>query len=538
MYNLQIAIEQINSRGGDVARNRQIIIERIERAVSEGAELIVFPELSLSGYGADDFFLKTQFLKTCHDALIDIAKYVPAHVIALVGYPERGAAGVYSSVGILSGGQIIGNHRKTVIPNLELYMEHRYFTAGTDKTVIEIRGIKIGVIISEELFHEERLPECDVLCCSAAFLWSHELSLSRAVYLCHLANTRSMPIVYVNHVGVSNSLLLEGCSALINAEGINLLTLRHFDEDQRVTSMNQLQSANPQPEYRTTTYLKHLYWAIKFVMQEFITTTPHKKALILMDGSLNSQLILFIAMKALGKERVAGLWVQSRWDSPYLKEHIQNFMTPLGVKLYSWNLENEIIDGFISQGEQLLDERWKMGTYDRFKSTIFISVAELLGAWPVSSIDKTQIALGIKDNIASFALTGFMPLTDVYQSQLVELAELLNASNERAIFPVSLIERAKNATLQKHFVNHGRETKISEIDDILRAYMEGNQSVKEIMAHASNPELVATLIRRLHHEELNRVQAGFSPKLSNRSFQNDWLFPTVVDWGSIDIETL
>lgn len=538
MYNLQIALEQLSSVGGDVQLNTQRIIEAIQRAQSKGAELIVFPELCISGYGADDLFLKDQFLESCQTALLEIAACTNDKAITLLGYPERSDDLVYSSIAIMMNGKIIGNHRKTVIPNLELYTEHRYFTEGNKQTVIDFKGIKIGIVVSEELFSETAVPNCDLLCCCAAFPWSRNLSIEREQYLHYLAREKQAPIIYVNNIGISNSLILEGCSSITNADGNTLVLLRHFDEDAVITSMNDLKDVESPTYCKSDNYVKELYWAIKFVIKEFIRNTPQKKALILMDGSLNSQLSLYIAMKSLGPNQVAGLYIQSRFDAPKVKDSVQSFVDGLGVKLYSWQLENELIHGFISQAEHLVDERWKIETYDRFKAAIFVSVADLLEAWPVSSVDKTQIALGLKGNIASFALTEFMPLMDVYYTKLIQLAEYVNQSNSDDIFSKEILGKAKQAVLKQRFINDGKSTSIADIDEILTLYIEKNQSVKQILNSGYNETLVTTTIQRLHQEEINRVQTGFSPKLSNRSFQNDWLFPSIINWDTIDIKTL
>ncbi len=538
MYNLQIALEQVSSTGGDVQVNTKRIIETIKKAQKNGAELIIFPELCVSGYGADDFFLKDQFLESCQEAVTEIATYAGVRSIILVGYPEKVDEVVYSSIAIMKDGRVIGKHRKTVIPNVELYAEHRYFKAGTQSTVFELKGIKIGVVVSEELFSDTAVPDCDLLCCCAAFPWSRELSIEREQYLHYLAREKKAPIIYVNNVGVSNSLLLEGCSSITNEDGQTLLLLKHFEEDSAITSMNQLKDKE-QPVYcKSTHYVKELYWAVKFVIQEFIYKTSQKKALILMDGSLNSQITLFIAMKALGKDSVSGLYIQSRFDSPKIKMQIQSFMDSLGVKLYCWELDNELIHGFISQAEHLVDEQWKKDTQDRFKSAIFMSVAELLDAWPLGSIDKTQVALGIKDNISSFAVTEFMPLMDIYHTKLVQLAEYVNLSNKSEIFSRSLLDEAVNKTIKKSFIYDGRETKIADLDKILTLYIEKNQSIKQMLNSEHDNELIISVIRRLHKEEWNRAKSGFSPKLSNRSFQNDWLFPSIVNWDEIDITSL
>lgn len=538
MYNLQIALEQIRSIGGDVKANTIKIIETIKKSQEKGAELIVFPELCVSGYGADDFFLKDQFLESCKSALLEIAKCTNGYAVTLVGYPEKTSEGVYSSVAIMMNGKIIGNHRKTIIPNVELYAENRYFIAGTKQTVIDFKGIKIGIVISEELFSEAALSKCDLLCCCAAFPWSKDLSIEREQYLHSLAYEKKIPIIYVNNIGVSNSLILEGYSSITNADGNTLLILRHFEEDSVITSMNQLLDLEHPIYNKVDNYIKELYWAIKFVIKEFITTAPHSKALILMDGSISSQLTLYIALKALGPQKVAGLYIQSQLDSPKTKEKVQQFVDSLDVKLYSWQLENELVHGFISQAEHLVDERWKIDTFDRFKIAIFVAVADLLDAWPVSSVNKTQLALGLKGQISSFALTEFMPLADVYHTKIVQLAEYINESNQTNIFTHDVLEKGKNTLLKKRFINEGKVTNIFEIDKILSLYIEKNQSVKQIVNSGLDKKLVTSVVLRLHQEEWNRVQTGFSPKLTNRSFQNDWIFPSLVDWENIDMDTL
>lgn len=538
MYNLQIALEQVSSTGGDVQLNAQRIIEAIQKAQNKGAELIVFPELCVSGYGADDFFLKDQFLASCRRALSEIASYTNEYTVVLVGYPEQTSEALYSSVAIMKNGEVIGNHRKTVIPNLELYTENRYFKAGHEPTVLEFKGLKIGIVISEELFSESAIPECDLICCCAAFPWSRELSIEREQYLHYLAREKTAPVIYVNHVGITNSLLLEGCSSITNEYGQTLLLLKHFEEDSAITSMNQLKDTEHPVYCKSSHYVKELYWATKYVIKEFIEKTPQKRALILMDGSLNSHLALYIAMKSLGVDRVSGLYIQSRFDSPKLKAQVQKFTEELGIKLYSWKLENELVHDFISQAEHLVGDDWKKETYDRFKASIFVSVADLLGSWPISSVDKTQVALGIKDNISSFALTEFMPLIDIYHTRLVELGEYINMSNQSNIFSNEMLDHARNMTIKKSFVEDARTMQVSVIDEILTLYIEKNQSVKQIINAGYDSSTVIALIRRLHQEELYRARSGFSPKLTNRSFKNDWLFPSIVDWDNVDIESL
>lgn len=538
MYNLQIGLEQVISIGGDVRYNTRKIIESIHKAQEKGAELIIFPELCVSGYGADDFFLKDQFLESCQQAISEIARSINTQSIVLVGYPEQTSEGVYSSVAIMSNGEIIANHRKIKIPSLELYEEHRYFIPGNQQTVIDYKGIKLGIIISEELFDYQSVPDCDVICCCAAFPWSRELGIERDQYLHSLAIEKQAPIIYVNNVGISNSLLLEGCSSITNETGKTLVELQYFEEDQLITSLNAIEEHEPDLYCKAQHYVKELYIALQYVIREFVVKTSQKKALILMDDSINSKLLLYIAKEALGKENVAGLYIRARWDEPQLKSNIEAFTKDLDVPLYNWQLENNLIHGFVSQAGHLADENWTVETYARFKVAIFVSVADLIGAWPLSSVDKTQVALGLKDNISSFTLTEFMPLTDIYHTRLVELAEYINRLQGCEIFSESLLQQVQSAEICKPFINDGHPTKVQIMDEILLLYIEKNRSVKQILSDGYDENTVISVIRRLHQEEWHRIHAGFSPKLSNRSFQNDWIFPSMVDWANIDIRTL
>lgn len=538
MYNLRISLMQVSSTGGDIQLNTQRIINAIHTAQNNDAELIVFPELCVSGYGADDFFLKEQFLEDCRLALPQIAQHVKANELVLLGYPEKSDEGVYSSVAVITHGKVIGNHRKTLIPNEKIFSERRYFIAGEVSTTVEFKGLKIGILISEELFSENAIPECDMLCCCAALPWSRELGIEREQYLHHVAREHHVPIVYVNHVGVTNHFLLEGSSSITDEHGQTSVLLKFFEEDSVVVSMNQLSDKDcliyPKPE----SYKQELYWAVKCVMKTFIERTAEKKVLVLMDGTLNCQVILYIAMKALGADKASGLYINSRFDSPQIKQKVQNFTNNLGAKLFVWELEDDLFHGFIGQGEHLLDDAWKKESCDRFKAAMFISVAKLLQAFPVNSRHKTEVAMGMQENISSFVFTDFMPLSDIYYAQVIEMAECINKYKKSEIFPEEKLEYARTLVGRKSYINNGELTKVSDVDEILMLYIENNQSVKQIISRGYSECLVTSVIRRLYKEEWSRAKPGFSPRLSHCSFQKDWLFPSLVDWDNIDITNL
>lgn len=538
MYNLQIGLIQVNSIGGDVQANTQKIIHAIHQAQIDGAELIVFPELCVSGYGADDLFLKDQFLVSCQKAVAEIATHVSAQEVVLLGYPEKTSEGLYSSVAIITDGKIIKNHRKTVIPSGKFCVEHRYLQAGEGVTTFKFKALTIGILISEELFTEMDMGACDLLCCCAAFPWSRELSIEREQCLHSLARMHHTPIVYVNHVGVTRDFLLEGSSSITNEMGVTSVLLKYFEEDAVVVSMNQIVNYDhpiyPKPE----SYKQELYWAIKYVIKAFIEQTPEKKMLVLMDGTLNCQVILYIALRALGVDNVFGLYIRSRFESPKIQEKVQAFTNKLGAKLYIWDMEDDIVHGFIGQCGDLVDGDWKKESSDRFKAAMFISVAKLLQAFPVNSRHKTEVAMGVQENISSFAFTEFMPLSDVYYAQVIQLAECINHYKNEEIFSREKLEYSHNITVSKSFINQGKPVKVSDVDDILMLYIERNQSVKQIVSRGYSEDLVIDIIRRLHQEESSRIKLGFSPTLSLRSFQKDWLFPPLVNWNNIDISSL
>lgn len=538
MYNLQIGLIQVNSIGGDVQSNVQRIINAIHKAQNDGAELIVFPELCVSGYGADDFFLKDQFVASCQLAVDQIATHVTANEVVLLGYPTQAGQQVYSSIAVITNGQVIAIHHKTIIPSDKFCTEHRYFKKGEGQTTFQFKDLTIGILISEELFSDIAMSDCDLICCCAAFPWSRDLSIEREQCLHLVSREYQTPIVYVNHVGVTNHFLLEGSSSITNEKGQTSVLLKFFEEDSVVVSMNQIRDHHypvyPKPE----SYKIELYWAIKYLIKAFIQQTKEQKVLVLMDGTLNSRVILYIAVRALGAENVKGLYISSRFDPPEIQERVQSFMDNLGITLYVWALENDLVHGFIGQAGYLVDDAWKREAYDRFKVATFISVARLLDAFPVNSINKTQVAIGVKENIASFAFTEFMPLSDVYYAQLIELADCINQYKNTTIFSNVSMDHARNLVVTKSFINDGQATKVSDIDEILMLYIERQQSVKQIIGQGYEAKLVISIIRRLHQEESGRVKLGFSPTLSLRSFQKDWLFPSLVDWNDIDISSL
>nr|WP_077925472.1 nitrilase-related carbon-nitrogen hydrolase [Wohlfahrtiimonas larvae] len=529
---------QVSSIGGDVQSNTKRIIDAIHVAQQNGAELIIFPELCVSGYGADDLFLKDQFLDSCQWALSQIAAHVKPQEVVLLGYPEKTDAGLYSSIAIMTDGKIVGNHRKTTIPSEKFCTEHRYFKSGEGSTTFDFKGLRIGILVSEEIFLDVDMVDCDLFCCCSAFPWSRELSIEREQCLHSLSRTTNAPIVYVNHVGVTRDFLLEGSSSITNEMGKTSVLLKFFEEDSVVVSMNQIKYHDhpiyPKPE----SYKQELYWAIKYVMKAFIEQTPEKKMLVLMDGTLNCQVILYIAMRALGADNVSGLYISSRFDSPKIQSQVKAFMDNLGAKLYVWELENDLVHGFIGQGGHIVDDVWKKEACDRFKAAMFISVAKLLQAFPVNSRHKTEVAMGVQENISSFAFTEFMPLSDVYYAQVIGLAECINKYKKAEIFSYEKLEYSHNLMVRKSFLNNGELAKVSDIDEILILYIERSQSVKQIINRGYDKDLVISVIRRLHQEEPNRVKLGFCPTLSLRSFQKDWLFPPLVDWNNIEITNL
>ncbi len=537
MYNLKIGLAQINTLPGNIDINTDRIIKEIKMAQQKGAEIVVFPELSVSGYGADDLLLKENYLKSCRLALDKICAECDGNIIAIIGFPEESRGKLYSSVAILSQGEIKAIHRKGAIPNNELYTENRYFKAGNSTTTIHYKGIRIGIVISEEIFEEQLIPDCDLLLCSAAFPWSRDLSIEREQFLHFITRNKNAPLIYVNSVGVTNNLIMEGQSAIIGSSGEQLLRLKHFAEDFAVTSLNDLMYLQQQPLTLKEDPTEETYKALVFAIRQFIVNTNHQKAMILIDHNIETYLTLFLAKEALGANNVSTIFFKTDSTLPSQLEKIRSFTSSLDVELIEYDVDKTCLLQFIDHGTKANNLEWRTSTLDRFKNTAFISMAESMDAMPLSPMSKTQACLGAKIGEGTVSTTTNMPLLDIYYRKIIKLAEFINLVIS-PVFDQALINNAYEMTIKSALIDGGKEAKIIDIDEIFNRYIEKNQSVNQIIESGFDESFVISLIRLLHKNAEFRSITGFSPKMSTRSFSNDWIFPFAANWDNLNIKEI
>ncbi len=534
------ALAQINPLVGDIAGNTRLIVQIAERAETTlGAHLVVFPELTLTGYPPEDLLLRPSLERRVARALAELCDYSAHSQAALVvGYPKRTEQGLQNMAGVISKGKIIAEYAKQHLPNFQVFDEKRYFTEGHSVVCVEVAGIKAALTVCEDIWHagpalQAKAAGADVLINLNASPFHANKQSEREALLQKRSQEAGMPIVYVNQVGGQDELIFDGGSMVVSAEGQLLHRAPLFTESLSAVSAsfkaNKLEFAQttlaPNPDH-----LASVYQALVLGVRDYVNKNRFKGIVLGLSGGIDSALTLAIAVDALGAERVEAVMMPFKYTSVLSQDDAAEQARRMAVNYRSISIEpifNAFSAALATEFEGLKADTTEENLQARSRGVVLMAISNKKGYLVLTTGNKSEIAVGYCTLYGDMA-GGFDVLKDVPKVLVFELAKYRNRLGD--VIPESVITRPPSAELAPDQKDEDSLPPYPVLDEILRLYIEQDASAEAIIAKGFSDIDVKRVLRLVDINEYKRRQAAIGPRLSQRGFGRDRRYPITNGW--------
>jgi NAD+ synthase (glutamine-hydrolysing) len=529
---LRIVLAQLNLQVGDISGNLQKHLQAAVSARDElSADIIVFPELSLTGYPPEDLLLRHDFLQATQTALENFIAQITG-IYCLISYPEQTAAGIYNACAFIYNGKIIAQYRKQHLPNYGVFDEQRYFIAGNIPCVVAINNILVGIIICEDAWAPGPIQQAaaqgaQVLLIPNASPFETDKHEQRVAILAKQAQQYHLPIVYVNQVGGQDELIFDGGSMVINAQG-NVAQLADFFQETLLPV--DISFANNHTSIATKTIkspspIEKIYRALVLSVHDYIEKNHFPGVIVGVSGGIDSALTLAIAVDALGKERVQAIMMPSRFTADISLEDAKSLSQQLGIQYDIIAIEPAytsllaaLAPVFSGKKPDVTEENIQA----RCRAILLMAISNKTGKLVLTTGNRSELAVGYCTLYGDMA-GGFAVLKDVPKTLVYELANYRNQISP--VIPQRIITRPPTAELAENQKDEDTLPPYAILDKILAAYLNQGQSAADIIAAGSDPAIVKKVVNLIRQSEYKRRQAAIGPRINSTSFGKDWRYP-------------
>lgn len=535
---LRLVIAQLNFLVGDIAGNLKKIIASAQKIkMEQQADVVIFPELALSGYPPDDLLLRPDFHAQIKTA-IETLKSANLGIDIIFGYPEQTCDGLYNSVMFIGNNQILGNYRKRCLPNYGVFDEKRYFIAGSDNCVIPYKGVNIGLLICEDLWFSEpsiatKQQNAELLIAINASPFDVFKLRERERILKARIDETHLPIIYAHMIGGQDELLFDGRSMVINEHGETTHLAEAFTEDLIIVDLEK----NPKPHIIPGKISQKLpddaraYNALVLATKDYIEKNRFPGALIGLSGGIDSAITLCIAVDAIGADKVHAVIMPSRYTADISVIDAIQIAENLNVKYSTISIEptfaaflESLAPEFANTAVNIAEENIQA----RCRGVLLMALSNKFGKLLLTTGNKSEMAVGYATLYGDMA-GGFAPLKDVYKTLVYQLAEYRNSI--KPVIPARIIERAPSAELRLDQTDQDSLPPYPVLDEILQRYVEQDQSVNEITAAGFAEPIVHQILQLVDKNEYKRRQAPPGVKITSRAFGRDRRYPITSGFG-------
>jgi NAD+ synthase (glutamine-hydrolysing) len=577
---LCLALSQINATVGDIAGNERAILAQLDAARDEGAQLVLFPELALTGYPPEDLLLKEHFLRDARTALDRIAAQTEG-IVALVGFPERGDD-VHNALAVLVDGEVRAIYRKVFLPNYGVFDEQRYFQAGSGGALIELGDVKLGLTICEDIWEpgppasEEARSGATVILNASASPYHAGKGLERERMLIQRARDNVCAVAFCNLVGGQDELVFDGHSLVIDHRGEVLARARQFEEQLLVATIDpgaahtyRLRDARHRAAVRETPPVPTLaalpapepngdaetgartggavaplldpaaevYAALVTGLRDYVRKNGFQRVVLGLSGGIDSALVACIAADALGPGGVAVAVMPSPYSSDETQADARQLAENLGVEAYELGIEPAmqaydtiLEDAFAGTAPGLAEENVQA----RIRGNLLMALSNKFGWLVLATGNKSEMSVGYSTLYGDLA-GGFALIKDCAKTKVYELARHRNAQAEaqgaQRPIPPSIIERAPSAELRPDQRDEDSLPPYAALDPILDAYVEQDLGREQLLLRGFAAEDVDRVIALVDRAEYKRRQAPPGIKLTSRAFGRDRRVPITNRYG-------
>jgi NAD+ synthase (glutamine-hydrolysing) len=530
---IRLALAQLDLRVGDVAGNTDRIIEAALRARdSAGAEVVVFPELSISGYPPEDLLFHEGLRTGVSAALARIQAEVQGiHVV--VGHPEYADDGLFNACSVIADGAVVSRYRKQRLPNYAVFDEKRYFSEGREPSVFEVGGITIGLTVCEDIWHAEPVAACQAAGAEVI------LSINGSPYEINAQNKRErtasarvqasgLPLVYVNTVGGQDELVFDGGSFALNGDGELRFRAPAFDETLGLVELER-GAGGVSPIPTTIAPLldreESVYKALVTGTRDYVDKHGFEGVILGLSGGIDSALVLAVACDALGADRVRAVMMPFRYTSAMSQEDASEQARTLGVGYDVIPIE-PIYDATLAQLDPIFDGREEDATEEniqaRIRGLLLMAISNKTGRMLLTTGNKSEMSVGYATLYGDMA-GGFAPIKDCSKTLVYRLARYRNTLG--TVIPERVITREPSAELRPDQKDSDSLPAYDVLDPILEAFIEEDLSVDQIEARGFDRATVIRVLEMVKRNEYKRRQAPPGVRISRRAFGRDWRYP-------------
>jgi NAD+ synthase (glutamine-hydrolysing) len=520
----RIALAQMNAVVGDIEGNVAKVEDLAGRAREAGAQLVVFPELTLTGYPPEDLLLKRGFLRRAQSALEGIAV---SGITAVIGWPEQADGRVHNAAAVVADGRVAAVYRKLLLPNYGVFDERRWFEPGRDPLVVDVAGTPVGVTICEDIWAPDPTAAtaaagARVVVNLSASPYHHGKGMEREHMITELARDNRVTMAFCNLVGGQDELVFDGHSLIVGPDGHVAARGPQFDEALVMAG----DVAQPLP------LEDEVYRALVTGVRDYVTKNGFERVVIASSGGIDSALTVLVAVDALGPERVITVTMPSRYSSEGTRSDARRISENVGVDLYEIPIEaataayDELLgDAFAGSEPDLTEENLQA----RVRGNIVMALSNKFGWLVLTTGNKSEMSVGYATLYGDMA-GGFAVLKDVFKQWVYRLVRWRNEQAGRELVPASVLERPPSAELRYEQRDDQSLPPYDVLDAILEGYVEDDLDAGELIERGLPEEDVKRVIRMVDLAEYKRRQAPPGVKISTKAFGRDRRVPITNRW--------
>ena len=530
---MKIALAQINTTVGDLAGNGAKILAAYRRGVEAGVELVIFPELAITGYPPRDLLLRKRFIDQNLETLQRLAAATgrTGLLVGFVGRNEhRPGREATNSTALLQDGRILATRAKTLLPTYDVFDEDRYFEPATGNTPVEFNGRMVGLTICEDAWNDEdfwderryrKNPPAQLAAAGATILfnnsaspWHQGKNETRGQMLAQLAAKTNRPLVYCNLVGGNDELVFDGASMAFNAAGQLIAQGRLFEEDFVVFDLETAPPLHP-PD---TDAEENIYRALVLGLRDYLHKCGFKSAVLGLSGGIDSALTAVIAVDALGRENVRGVSLPSQFSSPGSLDDARILAANLGIQYDVLPIQppfeavrGQLAGVFAGLREDTTEENIQA----RLRGLVLMALSNKFGSLLLTTGNKSEVAVGYCTLYGDMN-GGLAVISDVPKTMVYRISNWVNRAHE--IIPASSITKPPSAELRPNQTDQDSLPPYDVLDAILEEYVVNLKGPDEIIALGFEAATVQRIVRLIDFSEYKRRQAAPGLKVTSRAF--------------------
>ena len=537
---------------GAIQQNKNKILDCFEKAESVESDIVIFPELAITGYPPEDLLLRDSFIGKNFAVLEEIAEF-STNTSGIIGFVDRkldnqssdkNSRTIANAAAIVQNGDVRGIYHKTFLPNYSVFDEARYFSKGSESDhLFWYEDVAIGINICEDIWIEDGPAEDQVKNGASLIIninaspYDINKSESRKEIVKNKAAKLKVPIIYLNMVGGQDELVFDGGSFVVDETGEIIYQASQFDEEvfhldldlliKRSADKSNLELRTKSLELEsrvsapTLTENESIYSALKLGLFDYVTKNSFKKVLIGISGGIDSALTAAICVDALGSENVIGVAMPSKYNSTESLDDAIELSKNLNMELKVIEIE-PLVETFRSTLSSAVVDKLSQVIQSRVRGNILMGLSNQTGAMVVSTGNKSEMAVGYSTLYGDLA-GGYALLKDLYKTKVYDLSNFRNSLSE--VIPKNIILKEPSAELKPNQLDKDSLPEYEELDTILNLYIENDSSSESIIATGINASLVYEVLEKVDRNEYKRKQVAPGVKLTEKAFGKDRRMP-------------